>query len=225
MIERTFVVGPVQCNCKLFACQQTGRAMLVDPGDEAERILNEIGKLRTTQGAPVKVELLLHTHAHFDHIGATRKVKEALSLIPQIALHREDSFLYQQLKKQAQVFGISTDDPLPVDRFLEDGEELKIGTLKVSVIHTPGHSPGGVCFRIHEDQAAGIQETLLSGDTLFQESVGRTDLWGGDSDLLFRSIRDKIFILNDDTRVCPGHGPDTVVGIEKRTNPFFTERR
>lgn len=226
MIEKTIVVGPFQCNCRLFACPKTGDAVLVDPGDEAQRILSEIKGIQTPQGLPIQVKYLLHTHGHLDHVGGARGVRESLSAlpsqpIPQIALHRGDEPLYVSLKMQGNLFGIQYDDPLPIDHYLEEGEELRIGELKFSVIHTPGHSPGSVCFRLHENSGVGVSETLLSGDTLFQRSVGRTDLWGGDQDLMFKSIRQRLLTLDGDTRVCPGHGDDTSIGVERIENPFL----
>jgi glyoxylase-like metal-dependent hydrolase (beta-lactamase superfamily II) len=158
-------------------------------------------------------------------VGATRSVREALAhQVPQapvIALHKADEPLYQELRKQGRFFGMELEDPLPVDHYLRDQEELRIGDLKLSVIHTPGHSPGSVCFRLHEDSSARSTETLFSGDTLFRGSVGRTDLWGGDQDALFRNIRGKILTLDGDTRVCPGHGLETTIALEKQQNPFL----
>jgi hydroxyacylglutathione hydrolase len=222
MLERTLVVGPFQCNCRLLACPRTGEAALVDPGDEADRLLREVERLRTPSGAAIRVKHLLHTHGHLDHIGAARGVAQGLAERPRIALHRGDEPLYLQLRMQGQLFGLKYEDPLPVDHFLEDAEELRIGDLKLTVLHTPGHSPGSVCLRLHEDSATGARETLFSGDTLFQGSVGRTDLWGADQDEMFRSIRGRILSLDGDTRVAPGHGPDTTVAVEKRANPFLT---
>jgi len=134
--------------------------------------------------------------------------------------------MYLALRQQARLFGLDSGapfdrDPLPPDHYLEDGEKLMIGDVALSVLHTPGHSPGSVSLRLHEDSAAGAAETVFTGDTLFQGSVGRTDLWGADHDQMFRSIRERILTLDDDTRVCPGHGPDTRVGLERRSNPFL----
>lgn len=221
MLERKWVVGPFQCNCRLLACPRTGEAALVDPGDDPEQILRGLEGLKTPSGALIQVKYLLHTHGHLDHIGATREVKQRLAA-PKIALHRADEPLYKQLQMQGALFGIDYQPPLPVDHFLEHEEELKIGDLRFSVVHTPGHSPGSVCLRLHEDSASGATETLLTGDTLFQGSVGRTDLWGADGDQMFKSIRERILNLDGDTRVCPGHGPDSSVGIEKVENPFLS---
>jgi len=168
------------------------------------------------------VKYLLHTHGHLDHVGATRGVRAGRAEAPKILIHRADEPLYQALLQQGQLFGLRYDEPLPVDPYLEDGQDLRIGDLKLSVLHTPGHSPGCVCLRLHEDAGAGASEMLFSGDTLFQGSVGRTDLWGADQGQMFSSIRNRILTLDDDTIVCPGHGPDTRVGVEKRSNPFLT---
>ncbi len=220
MLEKKWVVGPFQCNCRLLACPRTGEAALVDPGDEPQQLLSALQGAKTPQGVPIQIKYLLHTHGHLDHIGATRGVKQGLNK-PLIALHRADEPLYQQLPIQGGLFGIKYDAPLPVDHFLEHEEVLSIGDFKLSVIHTPGHSPGSVCFRLHEDSNTRAQETVLSGDTLFQGSVGRTDLWGADADLMFKSIRERLLTLDGDTRVCPGHGPDSKMGIEKQENPFL----
>jgi hydroxyacylglutathione hydrolase len=214
------VVGPFQCNCHLIACPKTGEAALVDPGDEAARLLEWVKAARLPDGRPIQLKWLLHTHGHLDHVGATRGVKE-VETNAQIALHSGDEPLYRALPMQGQLFGMKLQEPLPVEKFLEHEEELRIGELKVSVVHTPGHSPGSVCLRLHEDSTVGTAETLFSGDTLFQGSVGRTDLWGADGDQMFASIRNRILTLDSDTRVCPGHGPDTRIGTEKKSNPFL----
>lgn len=198
---------------------------MVDPGDEAEKIIKTLSLIRK-QKPELEIQALFHTHAHLDHIGATREVKEALlqfqkKTIPQIYLHREDEFIYQQLQMQGQMFGLNYAPPLPIDQYFEDEQQLSVGQFKFEIIHTPGHSPGGVCIRLYEDSALDAQETVFSGDTLFQGSVGRTDLWGADQDQLFKSIKERLFTLDQDTRLCPGHGPDSIVGIEKRENPFF----
>mgnify|MGYP001567168654 CR=1 FL=1 len=227
LLDRTVVVGPFQCNCRILACPKTGEALLVDPGDEPQKILKAIDQAEKDLGQPIRVKYLLHTHAHLDHIGGTRAVKEALAgrvagAGAEIVLHQADDFIYQQLKMQGGMFGIQYDDPLPVDRFCEHEQELRVGEMKLTVVHTPGHSPGGVCYRLHEDSATGAEETLFSGDTLFHRSVGRTDLWGANADQMFQSIRERILTLDGDTRVCPGHGPETTVGEEKHENPFLS---
>lgn len=227
-LERNLVVGPFQCNCRLLVCPITGEAALIDPGDEAARITAALEKV-TWEGVDGKtmrphVKWLFHTHAHLDHIGGTRGVTEALGLKgnpPIIALHRDDLFIYEKLKDQGKMFGLSYDDPLPVGKFLAHEERLELGKLKLEVIHTPGHSPGSVGFRLHADSTYGVPETVFSGDTLFQGSVGRTDLWGADGDLMIRMIRERLLSLDGDTRVCPGHGAESRMGVEKKENPFL----
>ena len=220
-IEKNVVVGPFQCNCRILVCPETAETVLVDPGDEPKKILGALAAAERELGQPLRVKALLHTHGHLDHIGATRGVREALGSKPEIYLHREDEPLYKGLKMQGQLFGMNYDDPLEVDRFFEHEQTLKFGRLIFTLIHTPGHSPGSISLRLHEDSALGVGEAVYSGDTLFQGSVGRTDLWGADGDQMFKSIRERLLTLDDDTRVCPGHGPDSRIGTEKRENPFL----
>ena len=167
MIYRTFPVGSFQCNCSLLACEETKEAILIDPGDEAEEILSVVRELG------VKVLYAIHTHAHLDHIGATKKVSEETGC--EILLHKEDLFLYENLPMQASLFGLEAEEPTPPHRFVDDEEEIIFGKCRLEVIHTPGHTPGSICFQIEE---AG--PSLFTGDTLFQNGIGRTDLWGSD---------------------------------------------
>ena len=210
MIQKSLVVGAFQCNCTLLACEKTKEAVLIDPGDEPEKIL----ALIAAQG--IKVKYLLHTHAHLDHVAATRTLKTAGH--GEICLHAGDKMIYDNLPLQGQMFGMPMPPGAPVDLWLEDEQELTFGENKLKVIHTPGHSPGGICFHV---QGGTEKEQLFSGDTLFQMSVGRTDLWGGDMDLLFKSIRQRLFTLEGEMKVHPGHGPSTTIGFEKKNNPFF----
>lgn len=229
-LEKNVVVGPFQCNCRIIVCPKTGETAVIDPGDEPDRIISEIESLTVRADGKIfrpKVKWLMHTHAHLDHIAGTRGVATKLEpelkvTVPlKLALHRDDLFIYEMLKKQGQLFGINYEDPLPINHFLEHEEEIRVGSLHFSVIHTPGHSPGGVSFRLHEDSEIAVKETVFSGDTLFQGSVGRTDLWGADGNLMLRSIRERLLTLDGDTRVCPGHGEETLIGIEKHGNPFL----
>ncbi len=227
-IERNLVVGPFQCNCRLLVCPVTGDAALIDPGDEPKKILSALSKVewKDENGAVrrPKLKYLLHTHAHLDHIGGTRGVVEGLAgagTPPEIALHQGDEFIYSMLKKQGEMFGFQYDDPLPVTKYLTHEEEITVGKLKLEVIHTPGHSPGGISLRLHEDSEFSVPESVFSGDTLFQGSVGRTDLWGADGELMIRSIRERLLTLDGDTRVCPGHGAESRIGVELRENPFL----
>ena len=220
MYHKTLVVGPFRCNCRIFVCTKTYQALIVDPGDEPDLILSSLAQIEQELGVSLRVSFLLHTHAHLDHVGATRAIKVRLKK-SQIALHAADLPLYLQLKHQGKLFGIELEDPLPVEHFLEDEEILSVGELKLSVLHTPGHSPGSVCFRLHENSMLGIQESLLTGDTLFYDSVGRTDLLGGNQNQLFRSIQNRILSLEDEIKICPGHGKESTIGRERRFNPFL----
>ncbi len=209
MIYEQLVVGPLQCNCAILACEKTKEAVIIDPGDEGPRIVSAIRARGLTP------KYVLHTHAHFDHVGGSKLLKETFS-VP-LCLHKADEIIYQNLPLQGRMFGIPLEAGAPIDRFLEDEEEIVFGIHKLQVIHTPGHSPGGICFRILSGK-----EMLFSGDTLFQQSIGRTDLWGGNTEQLLQAVRDRLFVLEEDLPVHPGHGPSTSVGIEKRTNPFFS---
>lgn len=219
ILNERLVVGPFQCNCRILVCPVTGEAALIDAGDEAPKIIEKLNQLQGLDQNPITLKWLLHTHGHLDHIGATRKVHEKTKA--QIALHRGDEFIYNMLQEQGKLFGFSYDNPTPVQHFLEHEEEIKIGEIKLTVIHSPGHSPGSVGFRLHENSNIGAKETLFSGDTLFQGSVGRTDLWGADGDLMLRMIKERFFTLDGDTCLCPGHGGDSRIGVEKRSNPFL----
>jgi glyoxylase-like metal-dependent hydrolase (beta-lactamase superfamily II) len=194
----------------VLACADTKEAIVVDPGGEHLHILELVRHYDLT------VKWIIHTHAHLDHIYETRDVKEGAG--GTIALHRDDLFLYDAFAMQAAMFGWQVRPVLPVEHWLADGEALTFGKRSAEVIHTPGHTPGSCCFRV--DGADGSEPLLLAGDTLFQRSIGRTDLPGGDLATITRSIQQKIYTLDPDTRVIPGHGPRTTVGDEARHNPF-----
>lgn len=219
-LDRKIVVGPFQCNCHLLVCSETGDAALVDPGDDAARILDLVKKTESEIGKPLQLKWLLHTHGHLDHIGATSAIK-AMYPLAKIAIHEGDEFIYNMLKKQGELFGLKYDEPKSVEHRLNHEEEFHVGRAKFTVVHTPGHSPGSACLRLHESSDIGVKESLFSGDTLFQSSVGRTDLWGADGPQMIRMIRDRILTLDGDTAVHPGHGPSTRVGVEKTSNPFL----
>lgn len=208
MLIESFPVGPLQCNCSIIACKDTNEAAVIDPGGNPEEIL----AIAKKHG--LKIKYLLHTHAHFDHVLGSRAVKEATGA--KICLHEGDKWLYDNLLQQGKLFGLHTGTPLPVDLFLNDEEEIKIGNIKTSVIHTPGHTPGSLCFCL-----AGSESLLFSGDTLFHRSIGRTDLWGGSYKQIIQSIENRLFPLEDSTRVIPGHGEETTIWSEKKENPFF----
>ena len=202
----SFPVGPLGCNFSLIWDPTTLDAIAVDPGGDFERIANEIESRKLT------VKQIVHTHAHFDHLGASgdlhRKTQAPL------ALHAGDDFLWKNVKMQGGFFSIPLENPPPFQKSLVDDETLAIGSQSLRCLHTPGHTPGSMCFV--------IEDLLFSGDTLFQNSIGRTDLWGGDSDLIAKSIKQRLYTLDRDTRVICGHGPQTQIGFEKKNNPFVS---
>jgi hydroxyacylglutathione hydrolase len=206
-IVETFPVGPLQCNCTVLADPVSREAVVIDPGDEPERIL------RALESAKLRAVALVHTHAHLDHITASRAVKEATGA--PIRLHAADRPLYDALPEQAAFFGLRADAPLPPDAPLSDGDVVGFGPYRLRAIHTPGHTPGSTCFFLEGDSPV-----LFSGDTLFRRSIGRTDLWGGDTDAILASIRGRLFPLDGATPVVCGHGDDTTIAEEKRLNPF-----
>jgi hydroxyacylglutathione hydrolase len=207
MKVRTLTVGPVACNCAIVVCPQTLEAAIVDPGGNGDRILAAAREM----GA--KVRLLLHTHGHFDHVLATREVAQATGA--GVAIHRNDRALYENLPQQGTIFGFCAERPPAPTQILEGGEIIAIGSLSARVIHTPGHTPGSVGFYF---EANGI---LLAGDTLFADSIGRTDLPGGSFPDILKSIQGKLYPLPGDTRVIPGHGPETTIAREREENPFI----
>jgi len=211
MILETLVVGAFQSNCLILSCEETKESVVIDPGDEAERILKKIISNN------LNVKQIVQTHAHIDHIGAAKAVIEATGA--PLLLHQNDQLLFDNLQAQAYMFGLEIDEPSRIDKFIEEDDEVLFGNHKMRVIHTPGHSPGSVCFHID-----GEKSILVSGDTLFCQSIGRTDLPGGSSEQIIESIRNKLFQLPDDTVVYPGHGLNTTIGDEKKYNPFVRTR-
>jgi glyoxylase-like metal-dependent hydrolase (beta-lactamase superfamily II) len=210
LLVESFPVGGFQCNCTVLACGDTKQAVVVDPGGDPERILEIV------RHYDLDVKALVHTHAHLDHIAATRDIKEATGA--EILLHPGDRWLYDNFAMQANMFGWRVRDVLPVDRELAHEMQVPFGKQEVDVLHTPGHTPGSVCFLARDE------DLLIAGDTLFRRSIGRTDLWGGDFNQISASIRERLFALPEDTRVVTGHGPDTTIGDEKLENPFVGAR-
>lgn len=207
MILEGFPVGPIQANCYIVGDENSGKGVVIDPGDEVDRILSRIKE------HSLHVELILNTHGHFDHVGGNKKLKEATGA--KIAIHPDDAHYLDKLSQSAAVWGMSAEDSPPPDLLLSDGQILEVGGLKFKVLHTPGHSPGSVSFLIDDAQI------VFTGDLIFAGSIGRTDFPGGDYNALIQSVRKKIFPIGDDYRILSGHGPATTVGHEKQYNPFF----
>ena len=189
----------------ILGCEETRSAIVVDPGDDAEHILSLLAQHR------LNTVYLLHTHAHIDHIGATDLLRSKTGA--QTAVHQEDIFLVQNLGLQAEYFGWPDPAVPDIDLFLNGGETLSFGKKSTHVLHTPGHTPGSVTFHV---PTLG----LITGDTLFKGSIGRTDLWGGSYPTIIDSIRKTLFSFPDETIVYPGHGPATTIGQEKQRNPY-----
>lgn len=203
-IVRTFPVGPLQCNCSIIGDSVTGKAIVVDPGGDGDRILAQISELGLT------VVAIIHTHAHLDHILAAGTIRQATGA--RIYLHKEDRFLWDMLEQQCALFRVPYTPVPDPDHYLVDDQDLHCcGGV---ALHTPGHTPGSMSFWFEE------AETLVAGDTLFRGSIGRTDLWGGDHPAIVRSIRERIYTLDDAAIVITGHGPSTSIGLEKQSNAF-----
>jgi hydroxyacylglutathione hydrolase len=206
MLIHTVHVGITQTNCYVVGCEETHEGVVIDPGGHPRRITAAIEESGLT------VRYVLNTHCHFDHMGANAEIVAATGA--PLALHPAELPILQA-RGGASLFGVLVkESPLP-DVELADGQVLQVGTLRFQVLHTPGHSPGGVTFYLEQEGVA------FDGDVLFQMGIGRVDLPGGDWDTLMRSIQDVLFALPDETVLYPGHGPQTTVGREKRSNPWL----
>ena len=211
MIVESQAVGPFHKNGFVVGCEETKEAVLIDPGDEVASLL----AFAERNGLTIRAILL--THAHVDHVTGVAAARRALK-VP-VYLHRDDLFLYERAVEMGAMFGLKVEPQPPIDVFYTPGQSIPFGTCEVRVHHTPGHSPGGVCLQIGKKGTAGKE--LFVGDTLFAGSIGRTDLPGGDYHTLIASIRAVLLPLGDDAVVHSGHGPDTTIGQERRTNPFL----
>jgi glyoxylase-like metal-dependent hydrolase (beta-lactamase superfamily II) len=207
MILESFPVGPLRCNCTILGDEVTHEAVVVDPGDNIAEILSRLQKHGLT------LRQIVITHAHIDHVGGAALLKKATGA--PVFLNQNDLGLLGAMEMQAGWLGVPTPEVGSPDASAEDGLTVGLATLPGEVIHTPGHTPGSICLLFPQ------QQLLLAGDTLFAGSIGRTDLPGGDGRQILRSLRDRVMVLPDKTRVLPGHGPDTTIGEEKQSNPFL----
>jgi glyoxylase-like metal-dependent hydrolase (beta-lactamase superfamily II) len=198
------VVGPLFSNCYIAWDDDAKLGVVIDPGDDADNILGTVKKLG------IKIKYILATHGHFDHVGGVAPLRRELKA--EFLAHKEDFFFIEDGEKSANRWGVDIEQPPRPDRFIEDGEKIKFGSFELEVLHTPGHSPGGVSFL--------YDRMVFCGDTLFQGSIGRSDFRKGSFEDLSNSIKTRLYTLPDDTIVYTGHGPVTTIGDEKKYNAF-----
>lgn len=203
MIIKKFVVGPLENNCFIVADERSKECFIVDPGDEPDRILDFVHE------NDFRIKYIICTHAHFDHIGAVSDIKKATGA--KIVIHADDLEIYGRTREQGLLWGFELNEQPRPDMFVSEGDRIEIGELRFEIFHTPGHSPGGICI-----YGEGI---VITGDTLFAGSVGRTDFYGGDMEKLRQSFR-RLMSLSDEVKVLPGHGAETTIGQEKENNFF-----
>lgn len=208
MVLIRLIVGPLQVNCFILADEKTKEAVVIDPGDDAQTILKIIKE------KDLKIKYVVNTHAHFDHVGANKAIKEATGA--ELLLHEADAPLLAAAANQSRSFGMDPVSSPAADRYVKQGDVLSAGEVSLKVLHTPGHTPGGISL---------LENGLVfTGDALFAGSIGRTDFPGGDLLTLIRSIRTQLMVLPDDTKVFSGHGPATTIGEERRENPFLNKQ-
>ena len=208
MIIETFPVGLLQCNCTVLGDESSREAIVIDPGDDPDRIVAILGKHGLT------LKQIVCTHTHIDHVGAIFDLQRRLEA--PAAIHKADLFLFEKLDVQAQWLGMKTPDKGSIDGFLNDGGAVRCAGVEIGVVHTPGHTPGSTTFVL-----PGDRNILFAGDTLFMQGIGRTDLWGGSYPEILSSIQNRLMTYDDDTLVIAGHGPSTTIGHERRHNPFL----
>lgn len=212
MILESFPVGPLACNCTIVGDERSGEAIVVDGGDGVDEVVSRLSRLQ------LRATHLVHTHAHIDHIADLGRLREVTG--GKGFLHPADLPLYRTLPMQAGWLGLAHAPPVvSLDGELADGEVFSAGTARLRVLHTPGHTPGSVCFELWDE--AERDATLLTGDTLFAGSIGRWDLGGTSMEDVVASIRAKLMPYADVTPVIPGHGPFTTIGLERRSNPYL----
>lgn len=210
MILETFPVGPLQCNCTILGDEEAGEAIVIDPGDEIGRIE------RRLRERGLKLKQILITHAHIDHVGGALKLKK-LTGAP-IFMNENDLGLLQAMEMQAAWLGMAPPETAPPDVSLKEGQRVGLERFPADVLHTPGHTQGSICLHV------APMKLLVAGDTLFAGSIGRTDLPGGNHRQIIDSIHTRLLALPDETRVLPGHGPETTIGEERESNPFLQSR-
>jgi hydroxyacylglutathione hydrolase len=207
MIVETFPVGPLRCNCTILGDPATHEAVVVDPGENIPEILSRLAKHGLT------LRQIIVTHAHIDHVGGAVALKKITGA--PVLLNQNDLTLLGSMEMQAAWLGVTPPEVAPPDASAEDGLSVGLASYPAEVIHTPGHTPGSICLHI------ASQDLLIAGDTLFAGSIGRTDLPGGDGPRILHSLRNRLLVLPDDTKVLPGHGPKTTIGEERQSNPFL----
>lgn len=227
LIHEVIPVGMLQCNCSILGDPVTHEAIVVDPGDEVERIEEILRK------HGLKVRAIISTHTHIDHVGGLAGLHRATGA--PVLIHESDMELYGHLDMQAQWLGVETPAITKIEEFVKEGDTLRWGGYEARVLHTPGHTPGSISLVVGQGVSApesvvgvpkvGVaaieSERLIAGDTLFQRSIGRTDLWGGSYPQILQSIREKLLVLPDEVIVYPGHGETTTIGLERAHNPFL----
>jgi len=199
------VVGPIQANCYVLGCERTKEAAVIDPGGDVDKILMTLTKDK------LHCVTIINTHGHFDHTGDNKRLKEVTGA--KLVIHRADAPMILQQGSNGSLWGMEVEDSPPPDLYVEERDVITFGDISLQVLHTPGHSRGGISLL--------SDKMVFVGDTLFAGSIGRTDLPGGDYETLIRNVKEKIFPLGDDVVIYPGHGPKTTVGRERRSNPFF----
>jgi glyoxylase-like metal-dependent hydrolase (beta-lactamase superfamily II) len=210
MLLQTIPVGPLQCNCSILGDEASGTAIVVDPGDDAADIAALVAR------AGLTVTHIVHTHAHVDHIGGSAEFQRLAG--GQAWLHKGDQWLHEHVADQCRMIGLPVPETVVLDGWLDEGQRFELGDHRLEVLHTPGHTPGSCSFVMEVDG----RQLVFAGDTLFAGSIGRTDLWGGDTPTILRSLREKLMEFDDEAEVITGHGPGTTIGRERRSNPFLT---